>query len=156
MPWRPMRKLSGESETDVKSDAAPRGSRPRPGDDQAESERRRRLNRRVTVLLIASFFVVFSAAALFAEGGYFDLVGLHGQRDQALRDVTEQQARVDALRRQVGLLQTDPLARERIAREQLGYARKGEVTIILPRDPAEVPEWLAPLPPAVLPILPAG
>ena len=45
-----------------------------------------------------------------------------------------QQARVDAQKHSVEALRAEPDARERIAREQLGYARPGEVTFVLPEE----------------------
>jgi cell division protein FtsB len=47
---------------------------------------------------------------------------------QALRDENA------ALHRQVDALQHDPLAIERIAREELGYARPGEITFVFRED----------------------
>ena len=137
MSWRRMRKLaedvslSPEIATDARRVAHPVA---RPGTPDPEGERRRRFHRRVTSFIVGAVFAAGSIAALFGDGGFLELRRLRRERAEARELVAMQQERVSELRRTVESLKNDPAARERIAREELGYARKGEVTIILPRS----------------------
>ena len=47
--------------------------------------------------------------------------------------------RVHELRHDVERLRRDTFARERLAREELGYSREGEVIFLLAEPPAEGP-----------------
>ena len=92
---------------------------------------------------ILAFNVVFVAgilAAFVGRGGYFDLARHRDQRQEARQQLAEQQARNDALQRTIELLEHDPAAKERIAREELGMASPGEVQFLLPREVEESAE----------------
>ena len=115
------------------SDAVPHPDRPR-GSEEAEADHARRLKRRRTSALagLALVFVLGTLAAIFGERGYLD--NRRQRADYKVRkvDVETHQARYNALRREVETLQRDPHAIERIAREDLEYADKGEVVLLLP------------------------
>ncbi len=104
------------------------------GTPDPEIERRQiRKQRRVLVALIF-VFLGGTAAALFGNRGELDV-----QRQRVrFREMQEANAahlqRVQALRREVERLKTDPFAVERIAREDLGYVAKKEITLLLPGD----------------------
>lgn len=140
MSWRRMRKLaedvslSPEIATDARRVTHPVA---RPGTPDPDGERRRRFHRRVTSFMIGAVFAAGSVVALFGDGGLLELRRLRRERAEARERVALQQERVAELRRKVENLKNDPAARERIAREELGYARRGEVTIILPRSSEE-------------------
>lgn len=72
-----------------------------------------------------------AAVAYFAiEGGEWGTVALLRQRShtRALTDSVQALTRVvDSLERHKRAVQTDPAVQERIAREQFGYVRHGEV-----------------------------
>ncbi len=123
-------------ETDARRADGPR----RRGESDPESERADKLKRRVRLLL---FYVVFAAgvlAALVGEGGYFDLLRLRGDRDDTRAAVDERRRELEALRQTIDRLDHDPMAKERIAREQLGLARPGEIQFLLPRNYGPAPE----------------
>ena len=97
-------------------------------------ERRKLRNQRGIVAALVLVFMGGTAAALFGDRGYLDL-----RRQQAqfreLADVhAANQLRVETLRRDIERLKSDPAAIERIARENLGYVSKGELTLLLPGD----------------------
>jgi len=120
--------------TDYPTDARPSGSIPSKAEPDPKVERRSKLRRRV---LVASLYVVFSGgivAALFGNGGLLDLVRLHGEMRSLQVQLVEQQARVDELRWKVGRLESDPMAKERIAREDLGMIKPGEKVFLLPKE----------------------
>ena len=97
-----------------------------------EAELRVRLRRRAARLLFYAVFIAGAIAALVGERGLFDLVRLRGERARAHEALEQQRAAVEAQRLAVERLKTDPMARERIAREQLGLARPGEIVFLLP------------------------
>jgi cell division protein FtsB len=121
------------------TDAATSDDAARPGAtlDPAIERRKVRKQQGIVVALVL-VFLGGTAAAFFGDRGYLDL-----KRQQArfreLREVhAAHQLRVDALRREIERLRTDPFAVERIARENLGYVAPGELTLLLPgEDPGE-------------------
>jgi len=109
----------------------------RRGDPDPDRRRSERLRRRVRILAFNVVFFAGILAALLGRGGYFDLVRHRGQRHQVEQQVAEQQARNDMLQRTIDLLEQDPAAKERIAREELGMANPGEIQFLLPREEGE-------------------
>lgn len=122
-------------DTDARRTDAPQ-RRGEPDPDHVRSEK---LRRRVQILAFNVVFVGGLLAALLGQGGYFDLIRLQRKEDVARRDFSQQQQRVEALRDRIQSLEQDPMARERIAREQLGLALPGEIQFLLPREPQGVP-----------------
>jgi len=157
MDWLRLRNRAVESSliterpTDARrADDPPRGAEPDP-----ELERSRRLRRRVWVFMLYTFFLSGCVGALFGSGGLLDLLRLHGELRAVRGEVAEEQRAVDELRWTVGQLQGDSLARERIAREELGLARPGEVVFVLPWDETETgPDGRPPHAPAPVPEAP--
>ncbi len=135
MAWLRRRRRAVQATTvaDYPTDARHAGLGPgREADPQAA--RRRRLRNRV---LVSSLYLVFCAgiiAALFGNGGLIDLIRLYGEMRQVRMELAKQQAVVVGLEEQVRSLQEDPMAKERIAREELDLAKPGEVVILLPRE----------------------
>ncbi len=119
------------------SDARPAesGSEARSG----ESRLRRliRLRLRPIAALLVLLFVTGLAVAVFAERGWVDLRHARNELNDLAARVEAQQATVVALRREVQLLTDDPSAVESIAREELGYARPGEIIFLLPNEGAD-------------------
>jgi len=128
--------LSPEIATDARRVSHPVA---RQGTPDPDAERRRRFHRRVTSFVVGVVFAAGSIVALFGDGGLLELRRMRRERAEARERVALQQRRVAELRRNVESLKNDPAARERIAREELGYARPGEVTVILPHSPEEEP-----------------
>jgi len=99
-----------------------------------EALRRRRFHRKITVLALCGVFAAGTATALFGKGGYLELQRLRRECATVRLEVEQQRVEVLELQDQVQRLEHDPMARERIAREQLGFSRPGEITFILPSD----------------------
>jgi cell division protein FtsB len=123
-----------------KSDAATSDDGVRLGAQRdPEIERKKTRKQRSAVVALVLVFVGGTAAALFGDRGYLDV------RRQQLRfsELKEANAtrlkRVEALRHEIDRLNVDPSAVERIAREDLGFVAKDEITLLLPADPAEAP-----------------
>jgi len=118
--------------------ASENGARPGGAPDPV-IQRRQVRNQRGVVLALVLVFLGGTAAALFGDRGYLDL----RRQQQSFRELADlhaaNQLRVEALRRDIERLKTDPAAIERIARENLGYVAAGELTLLLPGDdPGEV------------------
>jgi cell division protein FtsB len=90
---------------------------------------------------IAGFVLVFlggTLATFFGDHGYLDVKRQRLRYDELKSEHTLRLQRVDALRREIDRLSDDPSALERIAREDLGFVAKNELTLLLPGpDPTE-------------------
>ena len=85
-------------------------------------------------------------SALFANGGYLERIEAWrpGAKPRTSKRRDRQLARVHVrLRREVDALACDSIARERLAREELGYTRRGEMLFLL-AEPPESPEKTTP------------
>jgi cell division protein FtsB len=123
---RPTDEIRGDARS---ADAVPKGKLPDP-----EIERRERLRHRVMVFVVSVVFVGGLLALLIGERGYVDVRRSRAELRMLQHEVDTQLDVVRNLREEVRALQEDPTALERIAREELGLGRKGEVQILLPRE----------------------
>ena len=85
----------------------------------------------VFLVLLVLVFLTGTATALFAQGGMLERRRLEATQAGANVELDRQLRRVHELRRDVHQLRGDSLARERLAREELGYSREGEVIFLL-------------------------
>ena len=150
MDWLRLRKRAVEATfvNEYPTDARRAMDDLRGGEPDPDVELGRRLRRRVAVFLLYAVFIGGSVAALFGKGGVIQLLRLHGDLRAARSELSEQQRAVDRLRGHVARLRDDPMARERVAREELGLARPGEVVFLLPRTEGEFPGTHDPSPEA--------
>jgi cell division protein FtsB len=102
-----------------------------------EIERRDRIRHRVVVFVVSAIVVAGMVAALFGERGFLDVRRSRDEYRQLRHDVRRQFDEVRALREEVQLLQNDPTALERNAREELGFGREGEIQLLFPRTEQE-------------------
>ncbi len=140
---RPLFPPFGSGATDARpggfaSDAASSGDLPRPGaSPDPENERKKRMRRQGAIAALAIVFVCGTAAALFGDRGYLDVRRQRRQYLEMREALAAHLQRVEALRHEVDRLKTDPSRVERIAREDLGYVAKDEITLLLPGDDTE-------------------
>jgi cell division protein FtsB len=117
------------------TDAAATAGVARPGTAPDPSIVRKQVRNRFGAIVAFVFlFVASSAAALFGTHGYLDVRRQRVRLLELQASTEAHQQRVEALRREIDRLKTDPFAVERIAREDLGYVAPGEVTLLLPGD----------------------
>jgi cell division protein FtsB len=111
---------------------------------ELDPELRRRSKLRLRALALGLFAICMagSLAAVVGKGGYVDMQRLRGEIAELQADVEGRQTAVRKLQREVLLLESDPMARERVAREQLGLVRPGEIDFLLPREESSL--WDAP------------
>ncbi len=106
------------------------------------AKRRLKLRRRALVLGLVGVCVAGSVAAFVGQGGYLDMLRLRGEIEGLRAEIGRRREVVERLQQQVRELEQEPAERERIAREQLGLVRPGEIDFLLPRDPQ--PSWSEP------------
>jgi cell division protein FtsB len=86
--------------------------------------------------------------AIAGVQSYRDLSRAHAQELELEQQIAATQGRIEALERRLERLASDPGTLERLAREELGLVKPGDVVIVLPpaAEPAEPPsaETLAP------------
>jgi cell division protein FtsB len=93
------------------------------------------LRRKAATLASIIALVALIVGALFGDRGLLHLIDQRHRAEALAREVEELQAENAQLVTEIAALRTDPRAIERLAREELGFARPGE-TVFLVRDPA--------------------
>jgi cell division protein FtsB len=107
--------------------------------DSAAAPREGRPVRSVTVAAVLFLLLLLGTAG---ARSWRDLERSRGREAELAVKIEETSARIDALERRIRRLRHDPLLVERLAREELGLAREGDVVFV-------VPEASAPPPPAI-------
>jgi cell division protein FtsB len=79
-------------------------------------------------------FLLLLLAAAGARGGR-DLAAARAREALLEQRIAATEERVAALRQRIQRLRDDPLTLERLAREELGMVRPGDVVIVLPPEP---------------------
>lgn len=70
---------------------------------------------------------------------YRDLAAARGLEADLEERIRQSEARIRMLSDYVRMIEEDPLTLERLAREDLGMVRPGDVVVVLPEEPAEPP-----------------
>ena len=78
------------------------------------------------------FFVVLLATSWLAS--FRDLRSAHAREALLLKRIERTEIRNLALEQRIDRLRDDPLMLERLAREQLGLVREGEVVVVFPEE----------------------
>ncbi|HKS95979.1 MAG TPA: septum formation initiator family protein [Terriglobia bacterium] len=91
--------------------------------------------RKLATVAVALLAVVIGYHAIFGENGALVYQKKKAEYRQLQNDVQQLQSENDKLSQQIHALKTDPKAIEREAREQLRYAKPGEVVYLLPAPP---------------------
>lgn len=97
-----------------------------------------------SVTVAAVLFLVVLLGTVGARS-WKDLERARGRQAELSDKIEETEARIEALDRRIRRLRNDPLLVERLAREDLGLAREGDVIFVLPDEP--VGPKAAPVPP---------
>ena len=72
--------------------------------------------------------------AMAGVKSYRDLATARDIENNLRREISETRTRVLALTEQIDRIKNDPATLERIAREELGMVREGDVVIVLPGE----------------------
>ena len=97
-----------------------------------------RPQRALWVALAALLFLLLGSGAV---KGWRDLRAAQSREQELATRVAAAEERIALLRERIGRLRDDPVTLERMAREQLGLVRPGDVVVVLPptadrREPA--------------------
>ena len=112
------------------------------GRDGAEGREGRPI-RSVTVAAVLFLVVLLG---MVGARSFKDLERARGRQAELQEKIEETEIRIEALDRRIRRLRSDPLLVERLAREELGLAREGDVIFVLPRGES-VEEAAEPTPP---------
>jgi cell division protein FtsB len=87
----------------------------------------------------AALLVVVSALSIYGITAVIRVSHLRREMETMERDLVTLRARTDELSRTVDRLRTDPGYIEKLAREDLGYVRDGEIVLKFPKGGAAAP-----------------
>ena len=87
----------------------------------------------------AALLVVVSALAIYGVSAVIRVSHMKRDMDTMERDLVTLRERADKLTRTVDRLRTDPAYIEKLAREDLGYVREGEIVLKFPKGGATAP-----------------
>ncbi len=86
--------------------------------------------------------VVFLLALLALAGGksYRDLAAVRERESELEAQLAATRAEIESFEHRLERLRRDPVALERLAREELGMVRPGDVVIVLPPEEPAAPQ----------------
>lgn len=99
---------------------------------KAATDTQRQPYPRLLLVVVLALLLILAIASL---GGYRDLAAARQRQDLLETRIGDTEKRNEELARRIERLQNDPAALERLAREQYGMMRPGDVVIILPEKP---------------------
>jgi len=91
-----------------------------------------RVRTKVATLAVAALAILLAMHVIFGENGMVVYQGKKAEFRTLQKDVDQLQKENDKLSEQIKALKTDPSAIEKEAREQLHYARPGEIIYLTP------------------------
>lgn len=91
---------------------------------------------KVVVLLASVLTVVFAISFVFSDRGLHELQHARTRVTKLRADIAKVEAENARLRAEIESVKRSSYAVERIAREDLGMSRKGEIVYMLPKAPA--------------------
>lgn len=91
------------------------------------------------LLVVAGAFVL-ALLSLAAVKSYRDLEGARNREQGLEKSIREAGQRIERLHGQIERLRSDPATLERLAREDLGLVRPGDVVLVLPADSSAKPK----------------
>jgi cell division protein FtsB len=93
--------------------------------------------RKLATAAMSLLVVMLAYHVFFGVNGMVAYHRKRGENQKLQQDILRLQQENDRVSRRVGELKTDPKAIEREAREQLKYARSGEVVYVAPEPPLQ-------------------
>lgn len=98
-----------------------------------ESRRATQVTLKAVVLLASVLFVVFAISFIFSDRGLPELQHARTRVAELREDIARIEAENQRLRAEIESVKRSSYAVERIAREDLGMSRKGEIVYMLPK-----------------------
>ncbi len=94
------------------------------------------LKRRLFLTLSVCAVLAMAGRALIGDRGLFEVWRKKGTHRKLAAEVETLRQENLALKREIQALRSDPAAIERLAREELGFSRPGEITFVFREDEA--------------------
>ncbi|MEM7582127.1 MAG: septum formation initiator family protein [Acidobacteriota bacterium] len=95
-------------------------------------------------VLMATVAVLLSLLGMAGIKSYRDLAVAQDIERGLLQEIGATTERLQALSEYIGRIENDPATLERLAREELGMVREGDVVIVLPDEDSEIVERPSP------------
>ena len=93
------------------------------------------LRRKAATLASLCALIALLVGSLFGDRGILHLMAQRERAERLQREIEEMRAENGRLAAEIDALRRDPRAIERLAREQLGLARAGEVVFLIREEP---------------------
>jgi cell division protein FtsB len=90
-------------------------------------------------LLWGSVAFLLALPALAGGKSYRDLAAVRERESELQTQLSATESEIESFERRLERLRRDPVALERLAREELGMVRPGDVVIVLPPDELAAP-----------------
>jgi cell division protein FtsB len=113
--------------------------------NRAEAAKPPNLARPVAGAIVLFFVLLLAAAGLKS---WRDLEAARQRESVLLERIHVSEEKIERLRHRIAGLGTDPQTLERVAREELGLVKPGDVVIVLPQDSTPAPTPAPPRPPS--------
>ncbi len=84
--------------------------------------------------LVAAVLLVLGLLATAGVKSYSDLGVARAEERRLLQEIADAKARIRTLTERIDRIENDPAMLERLAREELGLVREGDVVIVLPEE----------------------
>jgi len=87
--------------------------------------------------LVAAVWVLLALLAVAGVKSYRDLAAARSYERELRARIAATGQRIEQLRKQIERIDNDPATLERLAREELGMVREGDVVVVLPPEDGE-------------------
>jgi cell division protein FtsB len=87
---------------------------------------------RFPFLLVLGVVAALAILGVAAQRSYRHLAAQHAEERRMEQAIAQTEERVEALRRRIRRLRDDPATLERLAREEMGLVRPGELVVVFP------------------------
>jgi len=101
---------------------------------RADPSRPASLRRRLLLTLGVCAVLAMAGRSLIGDRGLFEVMRKKGAYQKLAAEVRALRKGNVGLKQEIQALRSDPFAIERIAREELGYSRPGEITFVFRED----------------------
>jgi cell division protein FtsB len=95
------------------------------------------MKRKIFVLGVACLLLIMIVTAVFGKKGVMDLGRSRRELAARMQKIKDLEAEKDRLAAEIRLLESDPRAVEKEAREKLGLAAPGEKVVVDPAPPVK-------------------
>ncbi len=95
--------------------------------------------KRLMIFMVSAILLLFLAYGMFGEKGYLQMKKSEAQNQKLRQDIEQVKQENQQMMGEIRSLKTDPKTIERIAREELGMVKPGEIKITTAKPEAKSP-----------------